>query len=547
MTYQLLESFIIALSVTVVLIPPVQVYADRFQLQDHPNARKVHSTPIPRAGGICMFLGSFVAFFLNWPLQRESLALILSSAVIFLFGLWDDRNDLNYKWKFLGQLLAAGIIVIWGGIRLRYFPFLTAGEITDGLAIPVTIFVLLGIINAINLADGLDGLAGGMVLLSFCTVAALAFKAEQFLILSFSLAVIGSTAGFLRYNTYPATIFMGDAGSQFLGLMLGSLAILLTHTETTAFSPVLPLLIVGLPILDTLLVMVQRLSEGRSPFAPDKNHLHHRLLGVGLTHSEAVLLIYLLQSSLVSFGYFACFQSDALIVAFYLLFSVSLVGILWWVSTGVPSRCEITKDLLAWGQRMRRKEWHEDRVMHAVALVLALGLSAYFLYSVLLAAAPDRSLTLLVVVLAAGVGVLALTWPDRPIRLLEQTLVYAAITALVYVNEIDTDAGPSSDLVNAFFIALALVVILGFRFCDKLRFRLTPLDFLTVFVAVALPIYAHTAEVPQAGNFGVAVAKMCTLFYATEIVIANLKPGAQPVRMAAFVVLASLSLRGMLN
>ena len=155
--------------------------------------------------------------------------------------------------------------------------------------------MLVGITNAINLSDGLDGLAGGVTFLSLAAIAVLTYIAVDagFMLLA-TMSIMGSILGFLRFNTFPARIFMGDGGSQFLGFSAGVLAILLTQSSNTALSPALPLLILGLPILDTLMVMGERIYEGRSPFVADRKHIHHRLLALGFHHYEAVVTIYAL-------------------------------------------------------------------------------------------------------------------------------------------------------------------------------------------------------------------------------------------------------------
>ena len=202
-------------------------------------------------------------------------------AVILLFGVWDDIRGLDYRLKFLGQITAVLIVVLYGGVVIRFVPLSGLEPLPDYVAIPFTVFALIGITNAVNLADGLDGLAGGITLLSLGMIGILAYPTGDTNVPLAAIAVIGSIVGFLRFNTYPARIFMGDGGSQFLGFSAGVLVVMLTQESNTALSPALTLMILGLPILDTGMVMAQRLHEGRSPFLPDKNHIHHKLLALG--------------------------------------------------------------------------------------------------------------------------------------------------------------------------------------------------------------------------------------------------------------------------
>ena len=217
--------------------------------------------------------------------------------------------------RYVSGSAATVTVQVYGGVVIRFVPLWGLEPLPDYVAIPFTAFALIGITNAVNLADGLDGLAGGITLLSLGIIGILAYPTGDANVPLAAIAVIGSIVGFLRFNTYPARIFMGDGGSQFLGFSAGVLVVMLTQTSNSALSPALPLLILGLPIVDTGIVMAQRIREGRSPFSPDKNHIHHRLLALGLHHYEAVFVIYALQTLLVATAYFVRYESDWLILA----------------------------------------------------------------------------------------------------------------------------------------------------------------------------------------------------------------------------------------
>jgi UDP-GlcNAc:undecaprenyl-phosphate GlcNAc-1-phosphate transferase len=210
---------------------------------------------------------------------------------IAAFGVWDDRADLSYRMKLLGQTLAAFIVVLLGEVRFDTVPFLVDVQLPLWVSVVVTIVFLVGVSNAVNLTDGLDGLAGGLSFLTLSGIAYLAYLSNDLMVLSLTVPFLGALLGFLRYNTYPARIFMGDAGSQLLGFIMGVLAILLTNSSRGPFSVSLTLFLLGLPFLDTLGVTGQRVAEGRSPFIGDRAHIHHKLLRVGLTHYEAVTAI----------------------------------------------------------------------------------------------------------------------------------------------------------------------------------------------------------------------------------------------------------------
>ena len=178
---------------------------------------------------------------------RSSRRGLIGGAVILLFGAWDDRVGLGYKAKFLGQLIAAAVVVWVGGVHLSTLPFMGETPLPLWIAVPVTLFLLVAVTNALNLADGLDGLAGGLSLLSFGGMAFLAYLAGDWVVMSMMVAVLGGLLGFLRFNTYPASIFMGDAGSQFLGFYLGLCAIVLTDPARGPYSPALLSLHLGAP------------------------------------------------------------------------------------------------------------------------------------------------------------------------------------------------------------------------------------------------------------------------------------------------------------
>ena len=319
-------TFIIAMFITMLLIPPLMKSAERFSFIDTPGVRKIHSAPIPRIGGIAMVVG-VVTPVLMW-VERPPIvvAFLLGIAVILFFGLWDDRRQLDFRLKFFGQFLAISIVIFYGGVEIFYLPFHSIDPVPRYVSIPFTYFALLGVTNAINLADGLDGLAGGMMLLTTAAIGLLAYLSGDDLLVIFSLAVMGSIIGFLRYNTHPAQVFMGDCGSQFLGFAVGVLVIVLTQKSNPALSPSMTLLILGLPIIDTFIVMGQRAWEGRSLFKPDRNHVHHKLLAIGLDHYEAVVVTYIIQAILVTLAFLCRFENDLFNMLLFAGILLAIVG-----------------------------------------------------------------------------------------------------------------------------------------------------------------------------------------------------------------------------
>jgi len=317
-------SFLTSIAISLVLIPFFMRYAGVLHMLDEPGERKVHAVAIPRCGGLGLSIGAVAAILLSAPIERELLGLVLGSVVILLFGVLDDRFELSYKWKFFGQFVAV-FVAMAGGLGLTYVPFFGLDPVTVYITIPLTVIFVIGVTNAVNLSDGLDGLAAGIMLMTFSAIAFLSIDGGGLNVAVMALAVAGGIVGFLWFNTHPAVVFMGDTGSQFIGFMAVFLAIYLTQNVNQTLNPALPLLLLGLPILDTLSVMVRRLRAGRSPFSPDKTHIHHRLMQYGFSHAEAVGSIYLIQGLYLASALKFRYSSDLLVIGTYLTISATLL------------------------------------------------------------------------------------------------------------------------------------------------------------------------------------------------------------------------------
>ncbi|WP_166243589.1 glycosyltransferase family 4 protein [Paenibacillus turpanensis] len=288
--------FVAALILALVLTPVVKRFAILVGAVDAPNHRKVHTRIMPRLGGLAIFLSFAAAFFIILPVLEQYNAkvawgLLLGGAVVVLVGALDDKMDLSPKVKLLGQLIAAVIVVSFGvKIELVNLPF--GDYIPVGwLSIPLTIFWIVGVTNAINLIDGLDGLAAGVSAIATGTTLVLALMMGNFTVVLLCAVLLGSILGFLFFNFHPAKIFMGDSGALFLGFSLATLSVL-GFKQATLFSFVVPLLILGVPLSDTFFAIVRRKVNKLPISVADKNHLHHCLLQLGLSHRNTVLVIY---------------------------------------------------------------------------------------------------------------------------------------------------------------------------------------------------------------------------------------------------------------
>ncbi|RDH81024.1 MAG: hypothetical protein DIZ80_12945 [endosymbiont of Galathealinum brachiosum] len=533
-------AFIISLVVTMILIPPVMKWADKIGAIDIPDARKVHTQAIPRVGGIAMVAGSVISILLLAELNQQLIAILVGFIVIWAFGLWDDKCDLNYKIKFLGQLLAVIIVVIWGDVVVRTFPFIDE-HLPYYFAIPLTIFALVGITNAINLSDGLDGLAGGTSLITISIIALLAFDANSEIVVLISMAVAGSILGFLRHNTYPAQLFMGDTGSQFLGFSLGVLVIILSQSVNSAMSPLIPLFILGLPILDTMAVMVQRLYERRSPFSPDKNHIHHKLLDIGFDQYEAVFVIYLLQSVLIAVAYFMLYESDAVLLLIYAITSFFVLGFFhyariskWKLHASGLSESSILRGFICY---MLKKGW----LTTIPTLVLKFLVPFLLLIAAFLATDIQRDMSilssfLLIIIMASILLKVA------SVEIIEKAVVYIVAVMAVYLMSINNSELVNYNIVNILFVLLVVAFVLRVHFAYENTFQITPLDYLVIILVIIVPNLPE-AHLEDSG-IGEMAVKLVILFYASEAVMGLRKSNWDLIRFGTIGTLVVMAIRG---
>ncbi len=299
-------AFAVAVGVALILTPAVIFLANKTGAVDKPDARKVHTKPIPRIGGLGIY-AAFIASILvmmaitkpEGAVLREVIGLIVSGTMMMLVGLIDDYKNLPAKVKLLGQIVAAAGLVFGFNVRIDFVtnPF---GDYIylEWIAIPATIFWLVGLTNTVNLIDGLDGLAAGISGIAAVTILMVALEHHFLLVAVLTAALAGSTLGFLFYNSNPARIFMGDSGSLFLGFMLAGISVIGAVKSAATIALIVPILALGIPIFDTTCAIVRRYRGGQPIFKPDKGHLHHRLLNLGFTQRQAVFLMYVVSSML---------------------------------------------------------------------------------------------------------------------------------------------------------------------------------------------------------------------------------------------------------
>ena len=279
--------------------PLIKVLAKKVGAMDIPkDERRMHKIPIPRMGGLAIFLGFIVSFLVFGKMDREIQGILLGAVIIVILGVMDDILTLRAMPKFGVQLLAA-IIVVLHGCRIEHFMGLS---LPVWLSYPVSVIWIVAITNAVNFIDGLDGLAAGVSAISAGTmlIVALLLVPDTTAMASAILlaAIVGACVGFIPYNFNPATIFMGDTGSTFLGFMLASISIFGLFKTYAVISFAVPFLVLGLPIFDICFAVIRRLAKGQSPMHADRGHVHHRLIDMGFSQKQAVAISYLLSAIL---------------------------------------------------------------------------------------------------------------------------------------------------------------------------------------------------------------------------------------------------------
>jgi UDP-GlcNAc:undecaprenyl-phosphate GlcNAc-1-phosphate transferase len=485
--------FAIAFGISIVVIPLAARLALRVGLVDLPDARKVHAQPVPRVGGWGIVLGSLTPLLLVFGADPLVQSFVAGSVVLFLFGIWDDARNINHWIKFAGQALAAGIVVYHGDLYVARVPFL---EVTLPPAVgqPFTLVALIGVINALNHSDGLDGLAGGESMLSLIAYAVLGYRADSALMFGIAMATMGGVMGFLRYNGFPARVFMGDCGSQALGFTLGVLAVYHTQRANVAVSAVLPLLVIGMPIADIVAVLYQRIRGGMHWFRASRNHVHHRLLQLGFEHYESVVIIYAIQALLVIGGFVLRFQADLLLAVLYLGVVGGLFTALtmaehrgWRVSRGATTELPVLRAL--WTLR------HNARWRNVPALVVGVVTPAIIVIGALWTARVPRDVGYVAGVLAVigAIGAVARRGSPAIGIMITRVIAYMATVFSAYLciqfpGELQ---GPVRWAALAIMALLALAIAVHIRYATEQPFGTNPTDYLIILGVIALALFGR--------------------------------------------------------
>lgn len=297
--YKIGLTLLVAAAISFCTTPLIKLLARKVGAMDVPkDERRMHHRPIPRMGGLAIFLGFIVSFLIFGEINREIQGILLGAVIIIILGVLDDILTLKALPKFLVQLVAA-VIVVLHGCRIEHF---LGFSLPAWLSYPISVIWIVAITNAVNFIDGLDGLAAGVSAISAGTmlvVALLLVPDGTAMISAILLAgIVGACIGFIPFNFNPASIFMGDTGSTFLGFMLASVSIFGLFKTYAVISFAVPFLVLGLPIFDICFAVIRRLAKGQSPMHADRGHVHHRLIDMGFSQKQAVAISYLLSAIL---------------------------------------------------------------------------------------------------------------------------------------------------------------------------------------------------------------------------------------------------------
>ncbi len=536
-----------AVAISIFIIPLMMWAAPRLGMIDHPDSRKVHTMPIPRVGGWGIVFGALIPVSALVPLDNLTFAYLVGSVVLMVFGTWDDIHELGHYTKFIGQLIAVSVVVFFGDLYITSFPLLGQDALSPMVGKAFTVFAMVGGINAINHSDGLDGLAGGEALFSLLGIALLIWAGDGAIGVLIAIAAVGGVIGFLRYNTHPAHVFMGDGGSQFLGFTLGFLVVLLTQRVDPNMSPAVVLLLLGLPIADILAVLVQRIYQGNNWFRASKNHIHHRLLKLGVVHRNSVILIYSVQALLVLSGVVLRYEPDELILLIYVATCLAIFGLL-----AAAEELSTQGRLQPWLQQFRASL---DGV-HAVSRdftfwsswatrLLALVIPAYLLISSAWVRAVPHDLGIAALVLF---GLVLMSQPMG--RLTNVTMRMASYGAAVCTLFLNWKYPPEhavwwTTLQSLYLLILAPVVLIAMRGNAKgARFGVTATDYLVLLIVFSVWIVSHYQNGLLTG--ALLFINGAVLLYACEVLIVQMTKRWNVLSVASSVTLALLGLRALL-
>ncbi|SHF76633.1 glycosyltransferase family 4 protein [Ornithinibacillus halophilus] len=319
---KLLIAFLISLLSTWLLTYPIKKLSVKFGVVDFPNYRKIHTKVTPRLGGLAIFLGALIGSFYLQPSHEHLPEIFFGAVTILITGILDDKYNIRPVIKLTGQIIAASFLIS-GGLIIEQITLPIIGVVPLGfLSVLITVLWIVGITNAINLIDGLDGLATGVSTIALTSLLIMAIIDSQLLVAYLCIVLIGSNLGFLYHNFYPAKIYMGDTGSNFLGFMIAVVSILGLFKNVAIFSFVLPVIVLAVPIFDTMFSIIRRLIKRENIMMADKKHIHYQIFSAGFSHRKTVLVLYAISAV---FGALAVLFSNATVTVNLIIMGFVLI------------------------------------------------------------------------------------------------------------------------------------------------------------------------------------------------------------------------------
>ena len=530
---------ITAMSICMVIIPVMIRLAPEIGMIDQPDLRKVHVTPVPRVGGVGIVVGTLVPLLVWLPFDNLVLSFFIGSFVLLAFGIWDDISELDHYVKFVGQFVAAGVVVFYGDLYVAHFPLMGMDLLPESIGRPFTVIAIVGMMNAINHSDGLDGLAGGESLLSLAAIIYLAFLYDSSLIVIVAAAIMGGVFGFLRFNSHPARVFMGDGGSQFLGFGLAFLVLALTQQANEVLSPALPLLLLGLPIADILAVFVLRARGGMNLFRATRNHVHHRLLDLGFHHYEAVIIIYSIQILFVVCAILMPYGYDGVIISIYLSVCAAVFIALTYVERKGwhVNRLHLCFDSLV------SKVPHKDLLLQIPNRGLEIGVSLFLIGAAMMSNTVPFDIGISSLILFVLLLVVLFTgWMGEPAFRL---IIFVTVGFSVYLLSTNPPEWLliESHIIYIYFGVLTVLAFLAARLMVNEQFQITPLDYLVIMMALVIGFVQGSGF--ESEDMVWLVIQIIILFYACELIIQNMKKRLNRLTGSAVVALALIALRGL--
>jgi UDP-GlcNAc:undecaprenyl-phosphate GlcNAc-1-phosphate transferase len=517
MQLQYLYGFFLALLSSLILLPFLMKYASQLGLVDNPtgSSRKLHKAPMPRSGGLGIIIPTGIAILVVLPWNDSILSFLFSSLIIVGFGLLDDVIELKPTQKLVGQALGVTLAMV-GGMTISNVPFIDNSP--AWLSYALTFVFVMAVINGVNFSDGMDGLAAGTTLMALVLIFLLAVEGNDIQVAIIAASICAALVGFLRFNTHPATIFMGDAGSQFLGFSVAWLAITVSQTETSTLTRVMPLLILGIPIMDVLQVICVRIKKKLPLPGPDREHFHHQIGKLGLPQAGVVATIYILQLILLLGAFLMQHNSDTEALVFYICYLVVVLGLLYAIH------------LQGWRIReangfggVNRRNWFFRRAsfLHPYSgKFYGSSLAGLLVVFAVMSTEMPKGFIYIALIIATSVLCVRLVARGRWALLIGRVSTYSATTFCVYGMTLSSHPQASFGVFDLMLALLTVALVVSIRTTRKQYFWLTPQDLLVLFFVILLGP-SLSLDLGSGVNSGALMFHTILLLYIGEYVLAR--------------------------